>query len=365
MIVQSYLSRVMNIKKKNIEYLTEKFPKLGREKVHLRTASIEWPVSNKARVCEVMVNYKCNYKCSFCYNPPNFSDYKGKEPSFESVCESLYKGRKMGCWLATLIGGEPTLRKDIGKIASFARKIGYPCIKVCSNGSMMAQKDYVRYLADSGVNMFDVSLHGATASIHDKLVGTKGAFKKAVKAMENIKAVGKELGTNQVINKLNYKTFPEFFKMALMDFGINYFNIIYGHYRGSMAANERLLRVNISKTIPYLKDGLKIYKTKKIPVFARTLVNFTPCLIPSYYKIIADWESDTTIGEPLFIPNEKKINMADMKNAQSLKPGSCEKCVFNSRCRGFDREYFEIFGDAEFKPLKKMPKSEKLMVSFE
>ncbi len=353
------------IKKKNIEYLIKKFPKLSREKAHNRTASIEWPVWRKARVCEVMVNYKCNYRCSFCYNPPSFSDCKTKEPSFESICAALYKGRKMGCWLATLIGGEPTLRKDIGKIASFARKIGYPCIKVCSNGSMMAKKDYVRYLADSGVNMFDVSLHGVNDLIHDRLVGTKGAFKKATKAMENIKAIGKELGTNQVINKLNYKTFPNFFKMALVDFGINYFNIIYGHYRGSMAVNKMLLRVNISKTIPYLKEGLEIYKIQEIPVFARTLVNFTPCLLPSYHKIIADWESDATMGDPLFIPNEKKINMADMKNAQSLKPIVCAKCVFNSKCRGFDREYFEMFGDKEFKPLKKMPKAEKLMISFD
>ncbi|MCK5583774.1 MAG: radical SAM protein, partial [Elusimicrobiales bacterium] len=285
--------------------------------------------------------------------------------SFESVCKALYKGRKMGCWLATLIGGEPTLRKDIGKIASFARKIGYPCVKVCSNGSMMAQKDYVRYLADSGVNMFDVSLHGVNDSIHDKLVGSKGAFKKAMKAADNIKAIGKELGTNQVVNRLNYKTFPDFFKMALVDMGINYFNIIYGHYRGSMASNERFLRVPILKTVPYLKEGLKVYKNKKIPVFARTLVNFTPCLIPAYYKIIADWESDTAIEEPLFAMNQKQINMADMKNSQSLKPVSCAKCVFNSKCRGFDKEYFEIFGGSEFKPLKKIPKSEKLMVSFE
>jgi MoaA/NifB/PqqE/SkfB family radical SAM enzyme len=335
----------------NLKYIQKKFKNIDLQTAQERIKNIQWPIWKKAKVCEVTVNSICNNRCLFCYNSEK--DFNFPETDFKTICRALYEGRAQGCWIAAIIGGEPSLYKDIGKVAAFARKIGYDCVKICTNGLNLSDKAYARHLVESGINMFDISIHGHNDKIHDKLVNSKGAFAKVMKAAENVKTLSMELGTNQVVNKLNYKTFPEFFKLAYMDLGINYYNIIYSHYRGMMWKNKIALKLPITKTHGKIKEGFKIIKDLKMPVFSRMLVNFPPCIFPEYLNILADWESDEENGDPLLLPSGELINMTEMKNKQALKPTSCKKCVLNDRCRGIDREYIELFGGKEFKPLKK------------
>ncbi|MCG2726364.1 MAG: radical SAM protein [Elusimicrobia bacterium] len=341
----------MSIFVSNLELLVKKYPPINKNLAKERIKNIKWLVNKKAKVCEVTVNSICNNRCLFCYNgEEDFGRFP--DADFKTICRALYEGRKQGCWIAAVIGGEPTLNNDIGKIAAFARKIGYDCVKICTNGLKLSDKSYARHLVESGFNMFDISIHGHNAKVHDKLVNSKGAFSKVMKAAENVKAFSMELGTNQVVNRLNYKNFPEFFKMAYRDLGINYYNIIYSHYRGIMWKNKLALKLPVTKAAIKIKEGLKIIKDLKMPVFSRMLVNFPPCVFPEYLNIIADWESEEKGGDPLLLPGGETVNMSMMKNEQALKLASCEKCVLSGKCRGVDREYPELFGEKEFKPIK-------------
>lgn len=340
----------------NLKFALRKAPGVKRAALAARLANIRWPVSRRARVCEVTVNSACNNRCLFCYAEPG-SFASGPEPKPETIFKALYAGRKEGCWIAAVIGGEPTLRADIGKAAAFARKAGYDCVKLCTNGFRLADPAYAGKMAEAGFNMFDVSLHGPDAALHDRLVGVPGAFDKAVRGIKNVRALGLEAGANLVVNALNYKRFPEFMDFAYNGLGINYFNIIYGHYRGVMACNEDLLRVNISKTLPYIEKGVAVLKRSGVPALNRVLVNFTPCLLPAYANLLADWESDTSEGDPLMPADGGVVNMAEMKNRQSAKPAGCARCALDARCRGFDAEYIELAGGREFKPLARAPRS--------
>jgi len=335
----------------NLAYIKKKFKDIDLHLIEDRIKNIHWPISKKAKVCEVTVNSICNNRCLFCYNSErDFGQFP--DADFKTICRALYEGRKQGCWIAAIIGGEPTLNKDIGKIAAFARKIGYDCVKICTNGLKLSDKAYTRHLVESGFNMFDISIHGCNSKIHDKLVNSKGAFSRIMKAADNVRSLSAELGTNQVINRLNYKTFPQFFRMAYIDLGINYYNIIYSHYRGMMWKNKLALKLPVMKAVPKIEEGFEIIKKLKLPVFSRMLVNFPPCIFPKYLNIIADWESDEESGDPLLLPGGELVNMSRMKNEQAKKPISCKKCVFTGRCRGIDMEYLELFGGKEFKPIK-------------
>ena len=349
---------------KNIRFATGRTPGLNKAVLAARLANIRWPVSLKARVCEVTVNSACNNRCLFCYAEPG-SFANGPEPSLEEIFKALYTGRRQGCWIAAVIGGEPALRGDIDKVASFARKAGYSCIKLCTNGARLADPAYAKRMAAAGFNMFDVSLHGHNAALHDRLVGVPGAFDKAVRAMRNVRELGRETGTNLVVNALNYKHFPKFMDFAYNGLGVNYFNIIYGHYRGVMACNEKLLRVNISKTLPYIVKGMEVFKKSGVPALNRVLVNFTPCLLPRHMNLLADWESDISEGDPLMPADGAVVNMAEMKNLQSCKPASCARCALDRRCRGFDAEYIKLAGGREFKPLARAPRAFAVKTLFE
>jgi len=339
---------------KNLKRALRKSPGLDRAAIAPRLADIRWPVGLKAKVCEVTVNSACDNRCLFCYAEPD-SFGAGREPRLEEIFKALYLGRRQGCWIAAVIGGEPTLRKDIGRIAAFARKSGYACVKLCTNGGRLSDPAYAAEMAAAGFNMFDLSLHGHNAAVHDRLVGVPGAFKKVIRAIENVQSLDREAGVNQVLNALNYRAFPEFFRFASEELGINYYNIIYGHYRGVMARNKALLRVKISSVLPYVKKAMKRYEAGGIPAFSRMLVNFTPCLLPEYLPVLADWERDTTSGEPLFLNDGRTLNMAEMKNSQSVKTARCRACALNAKCRGFDSEYFGLYGGSEYKPLKRAP----------
>jgi len=350
---------------KNLEYALGKMPGLDRAALAARLANIRWPVSLKAKVCEVTVNSACNNKCLFCYSEPGSFGPGAPESRLEDIFKALYLGRRQGCWIAAIIGGEPTLRGDIDKIAAFARKAGYACIKLCTNGAKLADPAYAAQMAAAGFNMFDISLHGHNAALHDRLVGVPGAFDKAVRAVKNLRKLGRETGTNQVINSLNYRQFPEFFEFAYNGLGMNYYNIIYGHYRGVMAANKDALKIEISKTVPAIKKGLKVLEKSGVPAFSRMLVNFTPCLLPGHLNLLADWESETAGADPLMPVDGVPVNMAEMKNRQSAKTGNCARCALDRRCRGFDKEYLALMGGGEFKPLARPPAAFRINTLFE
>jgi MoaA/NifB/PqqE/SkfB family radical SAM enzyme len=350
--------------RKNLEYALNKIPGLNRAELSARLAHIRWPVRLRARVCEVTVNSACNNKCLFCYSEPGSFGPGGPESKLEDIFKALYLGRRQGCWIAAVIGGEPTLRGDICKIASFARKAGYACVKLCTNGIKLSDPAYAAKTARAGFNMFDISLHGHNAALHDRLVGVSGAFDKAVRAVKNVRRLGCEAGANQVINSLNYRHFPEFLNFAYNELGINYYNIIYGHYRGVMAKNKDVLKVKISRTLPAIKKGLEVLENSGVPALSRMLVNFTPCLLPEHTNLLADWESDTDGADPLLPVDGVPVNMAEMKNGQSAKTDNCARCALDPRCRGFDKEYLALMGGAEFKPLARTPRSFRIKTIF-
>lgn len=342
--------------KKNIGYAARAVPGLGKSVLAARLANIRWPIDLKARVCEVTVNSACNNRCLFCYAEPG-SFASGPEPKLEEIYRTLYAGRKQGCWIAAVIGGEPALRGDIDRVAVFARKAGYACVKLCTNGSRLADPAWAEKMAAAGFNMFDVSLHGHEAALHDRLVGVPGAFDRAVRAIRNVRRLGREAGVNLVVNALNYRRLPEFMDLARNGLGVNYFNIIYGHYRGVMARNAELLRVDISSTLPYVGKAMMVMAGSGMPALNRVLVNFTPCLLPRYMNLLADWESDASEGDPLMPADGNVVNMAEMKNSQSARPESCSLCALGPRCRGFDEEYIAMAGGGEFRPLAEVPRS--------
>jgi len=340
--------------KSNLSHVKARHPEFKDAVLKDRLKNIRWPVWEKPCVCEVTVNSACNSRCRFCYCPPKASP--APEPDFKTIARALAEGRSRGAWLAVIIGGEPTLRADIGRMAALAAGLGYPCVKLCTNGLKLADRAYARSLTESGFNMIDISLHGARPGVHDALVGAKGAFGKVMRAMENVKALGVELGTNQVVNRLNYKTFPEFFRFALGGLGINYFNIIYSNYRGAMALNASALKIKMSSAAPYIARGLDAYKTLSVPALARILVNFPPCVMPEFRHLVADWQTEPgQTDETLMLPDGSRVRMHRMKDAQKIRPASCRPCVFSGRCRGVERAYLKIFGPGEFAPLRREP----------
>ncbi|MFA5139131.1 MAG: radical SAM protein [Elusimicrobiota bacterium] len=331
-----------------------------------RLSRIEWRADRRPRVCEVMLNAECNARCLFCYNPMEDPVFRSRSMSVEQAARSLAVGRREGCWIACLIGGEPTLRADLGKIALLARKLGYACVKVVTNGLKLSDPAYARSLVDSGVNCFNISIHGPSAEIHDRLVGVPGAFEKCLRALENARDLGVAPGVDHVFTRVNAERFPEYFEMMLWRHEVSYFNMIYPHYRGVMAGHRSELGIRYSELAPHVRSAMRSFLRHGLPAFSRVLVNFPPCVLPGYEHITADWDADPGgRGEPLFGTDGTRSRMDAMKAAQRVKPPRCRRCVYDARCLGVDREYVELFGSGEFVPLRSVPERAPIRALYE
>jgi MoaA/NifB/PqqE/SkfB family radical SAM enzyme len=309
----------------------------------------------KPRNCEVILNYDCNARCKFCYHPDSALTQVEKRMPFAQAAASLYKGRREKCWVAYLIGGEITLRTDLPKIIRLARSMGYPYVQVMTNGLKLADPAYAKTLVEAGANIFRLSVHGHNARLHDSLVGVPGAFKKVMKAFENLTRLGAEISVNHALNRYNYKTLANLLKIVSGRFGVEDFNVIFPHYNGMMAERADELKVSVSQAVPYVREALEYLRASGAAVEDSLLVNFCPCSLPEAVHLMAEWErpAGASGDEPLFHIDGRRERIHGLKERLCLKNKTCRDCVYDDRCLGFEKWYADIFGAKEFRPVKK------------
>lgn len=308
----------------------------------------------KPKNCEIILNHDCNAKCVFCYNDDAPKEEVLCRMPFEDVAKALYLGREKGCWCAYFIGGEITLREDLPKIIALAKKMGYPYIQVMSNGIKLADFAYVKTLVDAGANLFRLSLHSFSAKVHDDLVQIDGAHDKVLRAIENIKKLKAEVCVNNVLNRLNYKSADKLAGL-LVKSGITDFNFIFPHYTGMMEKHSEILKLSVRQTVPHLRKMLNFLKISKAKIENPIFVNLSPCNLPEAVHLMSEWEnpSDVFEGEMLYHLDGGSEKIYEMKKSIRVKNESCRKCVYNDRCMGFEKWYFDMFGGGDFKPVIK------------
>ncbi|NGX34731.1 MAG: putative mycofactocin radical SAM maturase MftC [Candidatus Anoxychlamydiales bacterium] len=80
---------------------------------------------------DIMTTYRCNLRCKKCYAPK-----KGYEPSTEEILTTLDKLYHSGIRRVVLTGGEPTVRKDLVRIAEHAKNKGFN-VYLSTNGILL------------------------------------------------------------------------------------------------------------------------------------------------------------------------------------------------------------------------------------
>ena len=313
--------------------------------------------------CEVILNYACNARCLFCYHPASLRE--GSLP-FRDVARALMAGRERGCAIAHLIGGEITLREDLPRIVALARKIGYPCVQVLSNGLRLADRGFARSVVRAGANLIRISIHGHDAATHDRLVGVPGAFDKCMRALDHAAALGADIGVNHALTALNHRTLPRFVELMLDRFALTDLNIIFAHYRGELPVNFDLLKLRISDAAPSARAAMEVFARRGASIEGRVLVNFTPCLLPGFDHLMAEWERPRRAEDDDWLVHVEggKDRVHAQKARQCLKPRSCAECVYDDRCLGVERDYAALFGVSEFRPVRAAPEPFPLFPDF-
>lgn len=294
---------------------------------------------------DLKVGFSCNNLCLFCVQGDK--RHKFGDKTTDRLIASLKEAARRGLESVVFTGGEPTIRPDVPLLVASAKKLGFSQIQIQSNGRMFSYPDFCEKLIRAGATEFSPALHGSTAGIHDGLVCSPGSFNQVVKGIKNLKKFNQFVLTNTVITSKNYKDLPNIAEL-LARLKVNQFQFAFVHILGSAAKNKNWLIPKKSEIMPYVKKGLDI----GIKAGIRVMTEAIPyCFMEDYENYVAEKNiPNATVFDANFeIGDFTKYR----QNEGKIKAKKCEKCRYFKICEGPWKEYPELFGWSEFKPVKK------------
>ncbi len=298
---------------------------------------------------ESLIIFRCNCNCIMCSTglqikrSQGSSDYHAIRPA-EDVKKDIDKAKKMNARGFAFSGGEPTLRKDLPELVKYAKKVGLEHIEVQSNGRIYAYKEYCKTLIDSGVNNFVISFHSPYEKVHDKMMGVKGTYKQVVRGIKNLNDLGQKVKINIVLTRLNYQHLEEHVEF-LLKFKVEEFRFTMAMIEGNVIDNPRSIMATMSEVGPHICRAIDLATEKEVGSY---VYNMVPCLLPGHEGYVNDLgQLDTILIGPEF-----ETSLDESRKGKKIKSEVCKKCKYNSKCYGVWKNYAEVFGLDELKPVK-------------
>ncbi|MFH1249417.1 MAG: radical SAM protein [archaeon] len=202
----------------------------------------------------LIINYNCNYRCKYC----NSYNTKKKEMTTKQIFKMLDEFSELGTKRLGITGGEPLLRKDIGKIVDYAKKKGMKTT-LTTNGSLVPQK--IKELKN--LDLLLISFDGPK-EVHDKY-RMKGSYESVIRAIKIAKENGINVWTTTVITNLTENNI-EFVVKKAREMGFKcLFQPVY-HYSYSsnkdtiegMSAKKGQHKMLVQKIIELKRKGAQI-----------------------------------------------------------------------------------------------------------
>ncbi|MFH1563157.1 MAG: radical SAM protein [Nitrospirota bacterium] len=160
---------------------------------------------------------RCNLSCVHCrasaVNNEACLDFDKEELATNEAFSLIDEIAKVSRPILILTGGEPLLRQDIFKIASYGVTKGFPVV-MATNGTLINEK-IARQIKDSGIKRISISLDGATSKTHDEFRQVPGAFEGALNGIKWAKTVGLEFQINTTVTKQNWIQIDDIIALAI------------------------------------------------------------------------------------------------------------------------------------------------------
>ena len=176
------------------------------ERLLLRTWS-----DNRLFSVLVELTYRCNLDCFFCYNDLGL---RGQPLTLEQYYAFFADLRELQVLNLTLTGGEPLAHPDFLRLGARARELGF-VVRIKSNGHALRGAMARRIRDEIDPFLVEVSLHGATAAVHDRQTREPGSFERLLANLREMRALGLRVKLNSTLTAWNEHEVEE--TMALAD----------------------------------------------------------------------------------------------------------------------------------------------------
>ena len=144
------------------------------------------------------LTYACNWRCVFCYNPRHFDRKRMNADEWIAVLDEL---RALGTLTITLTGGEPLTHPEFFTIAEAVRARAF-ALRVFTNAARIDDETAERIAALLPLAV-EVSIHGATAEVHDAATATPGSFDAAFAGIDRLAVRGVRVVVKTPVTSLN------------------------------------------------------------------------------------------------------------------------------------------------------------------
>ena len=332
------------------------------------------------------VGFSCNERCVFCYYRDSLEKGTVKDLSTKEIKKRLHIARRYNKTAVDFSGGEPTIRKDIFEIISYAKKIGFKDICIITNGLQMNSHEFCKKLVESGLNDVLFSIHSPSSEIHDSLTQVKGSWSKIMQAMSNMKKLNTNYRVNTVVNDLNYKDLGSYFSLLkkynpkeinLLVFNpaeetINYkdnnvniedYNIIAKNIKEALDKHaSQFNKINI-RFLPFcLLKGhekrirtmwQKIYEEKEWDPYL--FMRFRKNNLWALYSFIVGFFTSLPNGIPFYGKKNFHAFLCETIQAGRIfynkkHTKSCKKCSLRKICPGLPRAYIKKYNKTKLYP---------------
>jgi MoaA/NifB/PqqE/SkfB family radical SAM enzyme len=156
------------------------------------------------------LTYQCNLDCFFCYND---TSRQGTPLDLNQYHELLRELADLGVLNLILSGGEPLAHPDFWKIGARARELGF-LVRIKSNGHALRKDLVPRLKAEIDPFAIDVSLHGASAEVHDRQTRVTGSFERLRRNLWVLKEEGLRVKLNATLTAWNEHQLEAMFELA-------------------------------------------------------------------------------------------------------------------------------------------------------
>ncbi|HVT58048.1 MAG TPA: radical SAM protein [Thermoanaerobaculia bacterium] len=158
----------------------------------------------------VELTYRCNLDCFFCYNDLGL---RGAPLATEQYYRFFADLRDMEVLNLTLSGGEPLAHPDFLRLGARARELGF-VVRIKSNGHALRGEMARRVRDEIDPFVIEVSLHGATAEVHDRQTRVAGSFQRLLANLEEMQRLGLRVKINSTLTAWNEHQIEEMLDLA-------------------------------------------------------------------------------------------------------------------------------------------------------
>lgn len=300
----------------------------------------------KPDCCEIILNHACDLGCAFC-SQADFNPASLMTPG--DAVKHIYRARRAGFKRLGFSGGEALLRKDLPHLVKAARRVGFQAVRLQTNGLRLASRTVAEELVRAGLTVCKFTFASHLASVHDRLVGRAGAFKKSLAGLCNMLRLKAAAGVNLLITRAAYRALPETIEF-FMARGVSDLVLIYPVYTGAMARSPAL-RVSLPLAAPFIVKALRRAADSGLGREIKAL-NVPPCALPGFETRAAGLYRFNTL---VVSANGETRDLDDAAAAARLQGPPCALCFFKKTCRGVDRNYLRLFGWRGILPVRVKP----------